>query len=73
MIAPILPGSEGLIEWLPGKVDNILIDRLNYSYANRVYRDNNMEWAKEDPFLIQQAEKLKEGLTRHNIPVQVLF
>jgi DNA repair photolyase len=73
MIAPILPGSEGLIEELPGKVDHILIDRLNYSYANRVYRDNKMEWAKVDTFLFQQAEILKEGFTRHNIPVQVLF
>jgi DNA repair photolyase len=73
MIAPILPGSDGLIEKLPGKVDNILIDRLNYSYANRIYRDNNMEWAQKDPFLIQQAEKLKEGFTRQNIPVQVVF
>jgi DNA repair photolyase len=73
MIAPILPGSDGLIEELPGKVDNILIDRLNYSYANRIYRDNKMVWAKGDPFLIQQAEKLKEGFTRQNVPVQVLF
>jgi len=73
MIAPILPGSDGLIEELPGKVDHILIDRLNYSYANRVYRDNKMEWAEEDTFLVQQAEKLKEGFTRRNIPVQVLF
>ena len=73
MIAPILPGSDVLIEELPGKVDNILIDRLNYSYANRIYRDNNMEWAQKDPFLIQQAEKLKEGFTRQNIPVQVVF
>ena len=73
MIAPILLGSDGLIEELPGKVDHILIDRLNYSYANRIYRDNKMEWAKEDTFLVQQAEKLKEGFTRRNIPVQVLF
>ena len=73
MIAPILPGSDGLIEQLTGKVDHILIDRLNYSYANRIYRDNKMEWAKEDTFLVQQAEKLKEGFTRRNIPVQVLF
>jgi DNA repair photolyase len=73
MIAPILPGSDGLIEELPGKVDHILIDRLNYSYANRVYRDNKMEWAKEDTFLVQQAEKLREGFIRRNIPVQALF
>ncbi len=37
MIAPLLPGSDGLLEELAGKVDRILIDRLNYFYANRIY------------------------------------
>jgi DNA repair photolyase len=73
MIAPILPGCEGLIEELPGKVDYVLIDRLNYFYANRIYKENRMEWAKEDPFFIQTAEALKKGLKGRDIPVQVLF
>jgi hypothetical protein len=41
MIAPLLPRSDGLIEKLSGKVDHVLIDRLNYSYANRIYEKNN--------------------------------
>ena len=73
MIAPILPGSEGLIEELPGKVDHILIDRLNYSYANRIYMENKMEWAKEDSFFIQKAEELRKGFKSEGIPVQVVF
>ena len=73
MIAPILPKSEGLIGQLPGKVDHILIDRLNYSYAHRTYKENKMEWAKEDHFLIQKAEELQAGFKREGIPVQVLF
>jgi len=73
MIAPMLPGPDGLIEELPGKVDNILIDRLNYSYANRIYMKYKMEWAKETPFFIQKAEELKEGFIRQGIPVQVFF
>ena len=63
MIAPLLPGADGLIEELSGKVDHVLIDRLNYFYANRIYMENNLEWAKEEPFFIQNAEELKEGLT----------
>jgi DNA repair photolyase len=73
MIAPILPRVNGLLEKLPGKVDSILIDRLNYSYANRVYLDHKMEWAKEDLFFIHKAEELKTGFMRRNISVQVLF
>ena len=73
MIAPILPGAEGLIEELPGKVDHILIDRLNYSYASRVYRQNRLEWARADSFFTQKAEALRQGFDRAGIPVQVVF
>ena len=37
MIAPILPEAENLIEMLAGKVDYIILDRMNYSHANRLY------------------------------------
>jgi DNA repair photolyase len=73
MIAPILPGAEGLIEELLGKVDHILIDRLNYFYANRIYMEKKMEWAKEDPFFFQTGEEMKEGFKKKGIPVRVLF
>jgi DNA repair photolyase len=73
MIAPILPKSEGLIEQLPGKVDHILIDRLNYSYANRIYKENQMEWARERAFLAEKAVELKAGFKEAGIPVQVVF
>lgn len=43
MIAPVLPGAEGLAGLLKGKIDYVLMDRMNYHYADRVYRDNGME------------------------------
>lgn len=73
MIAPLLPGAEGLVEKLPGKVDFILIDRLNYFYANRIYRENKLEWAREDSFFLGKAQELKEGFSSKGIPVEVLF
>jgi len=73
MIAPILPKSEGLIGRLPGKVDHILIDRLNYSYANRIYKENKLEWAREDDYLVEKAEELSAGFKKAGIPVQVVF
>ena len=73
MIAPILPGAEGLIGLLPGKVDHVLIDRLNYGYASRVYKENGLEWAREDSFLVAKAKELQEGFGREGIPVQVIF
>jgi DNA repair photolyase len=43
MIAPVLPGAEGLAELLKGKIDYVLIDRMNYHYADWVYRKYSME------------------------------
>jgi len=38
MIAPILPEAENLIEMLAGKVDYIIIDRMNYFHADKIYQ-----------------------------------
>ena len=73
MIAPVLPGAEDLTELLASKVDHVLVDRLNYHYADRIYRDKDMEWAKEEPFFLQEAEELERGFERQGIPVQVLY
>jgi DNA repair photolyase len=37
MIAPMLPGAEDLAEMLNGKVDFVIVDRMNYHYADWVY------------------------------------
>jgi len=72
-IAPLLPGADGLVEELAPIVDSVLIDRLNYFYANRIYKEKGMEWALEDAFFHGQADQLAEGFRRKGIPVQVLF
>jgi len=37
MIAPMLPEAENLIGMLAGKVDYIIIDRMNYFHAAKIY------------------------------------
>jgi DNA repair photolyase len=73
MIAPVLPGAEDLVTLLAGRVDHVLVDRLNYHYANRIYRENGMEWAKEEPFFLHAAEELRRGFEGQGIAVQVLY
>ena len=73
MVAPLLPGSEGLATALKGKVDYALIDRLNYHYADWAYRKYGMEWAKEDGFFSEKGEELRSAFEREGIPCQVLF
>ena len=73
MIAPLLPGAERLPRELAGAVDFVLVDRLNYHYAHRIYRENNMEWAIEDRFFAEKGDELKRGFERVGIPVNILF
>jgi DNA repair photolyase len=50
MIAPLLPGAEGLSEALQGKVDYVLVDRMNYTYAAWVYRKHGFQDKLTDEF-----------------------
>jgi DNA repair photolyase len=43
MIAPILPQAEDLAQILAGKVDYVRLDRMNYHYADWVYRRYGLE------------------------------
>ena len=45
MIAPLLPKAEGLVTVLRGKVDYVLIDKMNYHYADWVYKKHGLEYA----------------------------
>ena len=46
MIAPILPEAENLIRMLAGTVDYIIIDRMNYHHADRIY--NKHGWKEKN-------------------------
>lgn len=58
MIAPMLPGAEGLGELLKGKVDYLLIDRMNYHYADWIYRRYGLEDKLTDDFFHRTRQKL---------------
>jgi DNA repair photolyase len=57
MIAPLLPGADGLRDLLEGKVDYVLIDRMNYHYADEVYRRYGLEDKRGDDFFEQVRQK----------------
>ncbi len=73
MIAPLLPGAEGLVTALEGKVDRVLIDRLNYSYGDWVYRKYRLESAMTDNFFACKGRELHAGFTGAGIDCDVLF
>lgn len=62
MVAPMLPGAEKLAELLKGKIDFLLIDRMNYHYADWVYGKYGLEDKLTDAFFQQTSKKLSKKL-----------
>ncbi len=58
MIAPILPGAETLADALEGKIDYIIIDRMNYHYADWVYMKYKLEDKLSDDFFQRTSRDL---------------
>ena len=68
MIAPVLPGAENLVSMLAGKVDHILVDRMNYRYADWIYKKHGMVDKMTDDYFesmgqIFVAQCRKEGIS----------
>jgi len=58
MVAPMLPRADGLSELFKGKINYLLIDRMNYHYADWVYRKNGLEDKLTDDFFNETRQKL---------------
>jgi len=58
MIAPVLPGAEGLAELLKGKIDYGIVDRMNYHYADWVYREYGLETYLSDDYFNKVRQEL---------------
>ncbi len=73
MIAPLLPKIEGLVKLLSGKVDYVLIDKMNYHYADWVYRRYKLEYAITSNFFTQKKIELADAFKKKGTPCQLLF
>ncbi|MHA1330928.1 MAG: radical SAM protein [Candidatus Hodarchaeales archaeon] len=73
MIAPLLPGAEELVTLLSDKVDHVLIDRMNYHYADWVYEKYGLEFALSDRFFREKKKELARAFERKGMPYQLLF
>lgn len=58
MIAPILPYAEDLISMLAGKVDYIILDRMNYHYADKIYKKHGWEDKNTDEYFHLMKDKM---------------
>jgi len=67
MIAPMLPGAEGLAKILAGKIDYVILDRMNYNHANWVYRKYGLEDKMTDDFFYRTRRELNSAFTKVGI------
>lgn len=73
MIAPVLPGAEGLVSELEGKVDYILVDRMNYTHADRLYRKHGLEDKNTTEYFMRTGELIAARCRKAGIECQVVF
>jgi len=73
MIAPLLPGSEGLVNALKGKVAYVILDKMNYHYADCVFKRYGLPHAGEGCFFLKKGKELKESFEKEGIPCQVIY
>jgi len=70
MIAPMLPGAEGLMELLSGKIDQVIFDRMNYHYADWVYRKYGWEDKLSDEYFDRTRQILSSEFVKMGISYQ---
>lgn len=73
MIAPLLPQAEDLVQGLAGKIDKVLIDRLNYHYADWVFKKYNLENLPGVDSFSSRSQELCSAFKQQGIDCQVLF
>lgn len=67
MIAPLLPKAEDLVKAIAGKADYVLVDRMNYHYADWVYRRYGLEHAMTNEFFQHKKMEIAKLLERVGI------
>ena len=70
MIAPILPGAEALPELLAGKVDRVILDRMNYNHSDWVYKKYHLEQFRTDEYFDGMVSTLRAQISQMGISCQ---
>jgi len=73
MIAPILPGAEKLVGMLAGKVDYVIVDRMNYAYANKIYLKHGWRDKNTDKYFDSVRRQIAEDCARLGIACRSVY
>ncbi|MBN2078470.1 MAG: radical SAM protein [Spirochaetes bacterium] len=58
MIAPALPGAVELVGDLEKKVDYVLVDRMNYHHADRIYRTHGLGECNTNEYFFRTGNEI---------------
>ncbi|ABK97818.1 SPL family radical SAM protein [Pelobacter propionicus] len=72
MIAPLLPGAESLVALFDGSVDYILVDRMNYHYADAIYRSCRLEDKHTEAYFTWASQRIKAESDRRGIECTIV-
>ena len=73
MIAPILPGAENLVRNLVGKVNYIIIDRMNYRHANWIYDRHGWNDKNTDDYYNIIGRKIADDCREQGIECRSVY
>lgn len=73
MIAPLLPGAEALVDALEGKVDHIIVDRMNYHYTDWIYRKYEIEEKLTDVYFQKTGYEIVNACKKTGIECDMAF
>jgi len=73
MIAPILPGAEDLVDMLGGTVDHLIVDRMNYAHANRVYSRHGWGEKNTDAYFAAVGRRIAADCARLGIACRAAY
>jgi DNA repair photolyase len=73
MIAPILPGAEDLVGPLAGNVNYILLDRMNYHHADRIYTSHGWKDKNTDDYFNGTGSKIADECRRLGIECRSVY
>ncbi|MBN1190058.1 MAG: radical SAM protein [Dehalococcoidales bacterium] len=72
MIAPLLPGAEGLPSLLAGSVNHVLIDRMNYHYADWIYKKYHIENALTEAYFRHASGEIAAAFSKAAISCRII-
>ncbi len=73
MIAPVLPKAENLMDSLTGIVDEVLVDKMNYTNADSIYKKYHLEEYLSAEYFSLVGKKIKADCLKAEIKYQIIF